>query len=193
MGLFNKNQPMNQREMLATRYAYARRDILILLLFTVVNILLAVTQSNLYFLFSAYIPYALVDTGLFMCGMYPEEIYEEIYDAPYHTIDFSGKEIILYILLVVAAFVLLWYFISWKATKKGSAGWMIFTLVYFGLDTVAMLVIGGISRDMIFDYVFHGWMIYSLITGILAIRKLRNLPEEIVDTAAVMVESLPEE
>ena len=178
MALFKRTGPVTEREILTGKYVNARRNILILIIFTVFNIVLAVTKSNLYFLFSAYIPYALVDTGLFLCGMYPEEIYEEIYDAPYHTIDFSGKEIILYILLVVAAFVLLWYFISWKATKKGSAGWMIFALVLVVVDTLAMLLLGDISSGMIFDYVFHGWMLYSLISGILAFFNLRNLPEE---------------
>ena len=187
MGLLNGNHSLPKREVLEARYAGARRDILILLIFTVFNIFLAVIQSNLYFLFSAYIPYALVDVGLLLCGMYPEEVYEVLYDAPYHSLEFMNKGVLL-IFLVVAAFLLVWYFISWKATKKGSAGWMIFTLVYFGLDTVAMLVLGNISVDMIFDYVFHGWMIYSLVTGILAIRKLRNLPEEIIDAEAVAVE-----
>ena len=178
MAFINRTQPLTKGEILTARYTNARRNILILIIFTVLNIFLALTGSSVYLLFSAYIPYTLVETGLFVCGMYPEEIYEEIHSAPYHTIEFPSIGI-LYILVIVAAFVLLWYFISWKATRKASFGWMLFTLIYFALDTVVMLLVRGISFGDIFDLLFHGWVLYSLTAGILALHKLRNLPEEV--------------
>ena len=179
MAFINRTQPLTKGEILTARYTNARRNILILIIFTVLNIFLALTGSSVYLLFSAYIPYTLVEVGLLLSGKYPEEYYEALYGEQYHTLDFSGKGVILVLLVIVAAFVLLWYFISWKATRKASFGWMLFTLIYFALDTVVMLLIRGVSFGDIFDLLFHGWVLYSLTAGILALRKLRNLPEEV--------------
>lgn len=201
MGLFNKNngQQVSQRQLLENKVTGGRSNILILLAFTVVNILLAVTNSNTYFLFSAYVPYALVDIGMLLCGMYPQEFYEEIYEAPYHSLEFYDKSIF-YVGMVVAIIILAVYLAIWFFSKKESSrlGWLIFALVFFGIDTLAMLLMGGIAMDMILDYVFHGWVIYSLVSGILAIRKLKQLPEEVVEAvayapAADAAEQLPPE
>lgn len=185
MGFINKEngQQPPQRQLLENRFRSARYNILLVLIFTAVNILLAVTQSNLYFLFSAYIPYALVDLGMLLCGMYPEEFYEAFYGAPYHSLEFSSK-VIFVIALAVAVVILVWYLMSWLFTKKVKLGWMIFAFAFFVVDTLAMLIIGGISLDMLIDYVFHAWVLFSLLNGILAGRKLKKLPEEVVDAVA---------
>ena len=93
MELFKRSekQEIPTREALERRCAVARRDILILVGFTAVNLLLMLTKTNLYFLFSAYIPHMLVDLGMLMCGMHPEELYEVLYDAPYHSLEFTDK------------------------------------------------------------------------------------------------------
>ena len=180
MALFtrSKKQEMSLRGTLERRYAVARRDIMIFIGFTLLNLFLLLTKSNKFFLFSAYIPYMLVDLGMFLCGMHPEEVYEAHYEAPYHTIDFPSKGI-LYLLVLAAAVVLVWYLISWLRTKKAiSAGWLIFTLIYLGIDTVAKLLgEAPLSYGDIFDCVFRLWMIGSLISGIIAARDLKDLPE----------------
>ena len=65
----NKNvQQLSQREQLANKFMSARHNLLLVVIFTLVNIVLLVAQSNSYFLFSASIPYYLVDLGMFLCG-----------------------------------------------------------------------------------------------------------------------------
>ena len=53
-----------------------------------------------------------------------------------------------------------------------------------------MLLLNGISTDMIIDVVFHAWVVYSLATGVSAANKLQKLPEE--EPVPVAAEPLPE-
>ena len=81
-------------------------------------------------------------------------------------------------LLVIAAAILVLYLLSWIFSKKPRVGWMIFSLVFFALDTLFMLWFMGISADMILDVVFHAWVLISLTNGIVSYFKLKKLPEE---------------
>lgn len=161
------------RQVLETKYKNARGNLLVVLAFTAINILLLVTQSNTYFLFSAYIPYALVSLGMILCGMFPAEYYGE---------EFAGLEFfsssLFFVFLAVAIVIMALYLISWIFSKKKKVGWMIFALVLFSVDTAGMLIIEGIALDSIFDIAFHVWVIISLVQGIKAYSKLKNMPEE---------------
>lgn len=168
----NNQQRLSQSEVLANRYHNARSNILWVVVFTVINIFLLVTNSNSYFLFSASIPYYIVDLGMFLCGRYPAEYYTEI-----GGIDPLGNTFFA-VTLIIAAVILALYLLSWIFSKKPRVGWMIFVLVFFVIDTLGMLWWAGISSDMIIDIVFHGWVIVSLSMGISAYFKLKDLPEE---------------
>ena len=173
--LFRKKetQQLSQRQMLATKYYSARHNILLVLAFTLVNIILLVTNSNTYFLFSASIPYFIVDLAMLLCGKYPAE---------YYAGELAGMEILndtfFIVALVVAAVILLLYLLSWIFSKKPRVGWMIFALVFFVIDTLGMLYLMDISTDALIDIVFHGWVIVSLTNGIISYFKAKKLPEE---------------
>ena len=179
MGLFNKNenqqaQPVTQRQKLEGRYASARHNILLVLLFTAVNIILLVANSNTYFLFSAFVPYAIVDLAMFLCGKYPAEIYGDLSEY-----EFFGTSVLV-IAVVLAAVICGLYLLCWLLSKKGRVAWLIVALSLFVLDTLLMLL-NGIGADSIIDVIFHGWVILSLSLGTVAHFKLKKLPEE--DTA----------
>lgn len=173
--LFRKKetQQLSQRQMLATKYYSARHNILLVLAFTLVNIILLVTNSNTYFLFSASIPYFIVDLAMLLCGKYPAE---------YYAGELAGMEILndtfFIVALVVAAVIMLLYLLSWIFSKKPRVGWMIFALVFFVIDTLGMLYLMDISTDALIDIVFHGWVIVSLTNGIISYFKAKKLPEE---------------
>lgn len=171
----NNTQPqqLSQRETLTNKYMSARHNLLLVVVFTLINIVLLVTNSNSYFLFSASIPYLIVDLGMAYCGKYPAEYY----GGDLEGLEFFGDTFFA-VTLVIAAVCLLVYLLSWILSKKPRVGWMIFALVCFVLDTAAMLLCWGISTDMILDVVFHGWVIVSLIGGISAYFKLKKLPED---------------
>ena len=176
--LFRKDQTEQEvplKQTLREKYLNARHNILLILVFTVINVVLLITNSNTYFLFSAYVPYLLAILGMEMCGMFPDEYYGG---------DTSGfiffDTSFLVIMLVIAAAILALYLLSWIFSKKGKSGWLIFALVFFAIDTV-LLVVMTLPSISIVDLIFHAWVLYSLFTGISAAKKLKNLPEEPVE------------
>ena len=173
MGLFNnKTQQITQRQKLEYRYNSARNNILWVLIFTVVNIGLLLAGRFSYFLFSAYVPYAIVDSGMYFCGRYPEWFYMgEYYLESYYASS------VLIVMVAIAAVICIVYLLCWLFSKKGRVGWMIAGLVLFTVDTV-LLLLNGINFDFILDYLFHAWVVVSFITGVSAHYKLKKLPPE---------------
>ena len=177
MGLFNRKQTasaqMSQRQVIENAIRSSRNNLLIVLVFTALNVILLATNSNTYFLFSAYVPYMLVDYGMFFGGMYPPELYGEYLSE----LVFLGKGFFAaMIALAVVAMGL--YALCWFFAKKNPGKWLLFALILICVDTVLLVYLVGISADMIMDYVFHGWIIVSLITGLSAVKKLKELPAE---------------
>ena len=64
---FNK-QNTSERYNLENKYNTTRYNLLLVIGFTLVNIILLVTNSDRYFLFSAYIPYTVANFGMVMCS-----------------------------------------------------------------------------------------------------------------------------
>lgn len=172
----SKNFKQNQtslRSYYESKYATSRANLLLTAVFTVINLILLITNSNTYFLFSAFIPYYITSLGMLMCGRYPEEYYTD------------GLEDIIFIndsffavTLTVAVVMVLFYLLAWLLSKKRRVGWLILSLVFFSLDTILMLLLNGIALDWIMDILFHGYVIYFLIIGINAHFKLKKLPLE---------------
>lgn len=178
-GLFNKNAAVQQRpqgEILVSRFYSARHNMLLIFIFTLINIFLLVTNANSYFLFSAFIPYMLVDFGMFYCGLYPAEVYGEFYTgAEFLNISF------MIICAIIAIVILLLYIASWLLSKKPRVGWMICALVFFTIDTAVMLAVltvrGGLANSIL-DLLFHGWAILSMTRGVISYFKFKKLPVE---------------
>lgn len=181
MGLFKNRQAeqnISPRQTLEMKYANARRDILVMLAFTIINIVLLVTNSNTYFLFSAYIPYLIADYAMYFCGKYPADYY---YD-PSEILFGDG---VFTVMMVVVALIMVMYLLSWFFSDKGRVGWLIFSLVLFGLDCAGLLIVmadmlslGVPFTDYLFDILFHVWFMASLIGGVIAHNKLKKLPPE---------------
>ncbi len=171
--LFNKNNiSLSSRQQLESRYATARGNLLIVVCFSVINMVLMIAGSDTYFLFSAFIPYILTTFGMMFCGKLSEEWYVD---------ENAGLPILedsfLYTMVAIAVIFVILYLISWFFSKK-RVGWLIFALVFFGLDTLGMLAFYGFAMDSIIDIVFHVWVIVSLSMGISAYFKLKKLPSE---------------
>lgn len=172
--IFNKtnNVTMSQREILEAKYKSGISNLLLVIIMSAVNIVLLVANSNTYFLFSAFIPYALADYGMYFCGMYPEEYY---YDM--QNMEFLDKSFLV-VTIVIAIAILLLYFFCWFFAKKKKVGWLVFALVLFAIDTLSMFALTGFSTDSIIDILFHLWVVSYLINGIVTYSKLKKLPIE---------------
>ncbi len=182
------------REAELQRYKGARFNLLVALAFTLVNCILAATGSGTYFLFSCSVPYAMIVWGLFSCGMLmtPEE-YLEGYGLT--ELDFMPREF-LYVLIGLAAAVILVYVVFFFLSKK-HAGWMIAATVFFGIDTLFMIVWYGIDLTMIADYVLHAWVMFILIRGLIGFYRAKKMPEiapeEVVIPAPIVTEPVVED
>ena len=161
------------RQILETKFKNARSNLLLVIVFTLINIVLLVSKSDVYFIFSAFIPYALVSIGMGLCGMFPAEYYtDEVAGTEFLPTSVFG--VILGISLAIVAL----YLISWIFSKKNTVGWLTFALVIFAIDSAIMLFSSGYQLDGLIDIAFHIWVIVSLSIGINAGLKLKKLPPE---------------
>lgn len=173
MSLFNKSSsPVTPREELENKFRASRSNLLFAIIVTAINILLTIIGTDFYFLFSITTPFILVSTGMYLCGMFPDEYYADLGD--YTPFDSS-----LFVVLLVLALVLLsFYFIVWLFSAKHKTGLLIAALVLFIGDTLFAFSFLGISFDCLIEMLFHAWIIYYLVIGITSSRKLKKLPPD---------------
>lgn len=175
MGLFNKAQKqvnMTEKQRLTNKYNTSRNNILLVVVFTLINSVLLFTGSDSYFLFSASIPYYFTLFGLLYTGRMPVDWYEGWDDFV------PDPDIVLAVYLGIAIIAVVLYALCWLLSKKKGYGWLIVALVMFAIDTAGMFYLAGFSADMILDIVFHGWVLVSLVSGVITAKKLKKLPEE---------------
>lgn len=162
---------ISEKDALTQKYNTGRLNLLVAVILTAVNIVLLITGSNTYFIFSIFIPYFIADLGWFMSGFYPEEYYEGL-----NMVFYDGSFAIIMVALALAICVL--YLLAYLFSKDGKTGWLIMALTLFAVDTVLMLVITDDPLSSILDIVFHIWVGYYLISALLAAKKLKELPPE---------------
>ena len=124
------------------QYSISRGNLLAAIVFTVVNLVLLLADSNWYFPFSIAIPYY---------GTLLGQVWE------------VGN-----IMLGVAAVLLAVYFVCWLLSKK-HWGVMILALVLFLLDCAALvgiMVLGELYSSMTLDILFHIWVVYYLVQAV---------------------------
>lgn len=110
-------KPMSQREMLEQKYNRSVSNLLLVIIFSVINIVLLVTNSDRYFLFSAFVPYILANYGMYFSGMFPEEYY---YDMP--ETEFLGTSFLIAMIAVAAVIILLYFSVGFLLKRRKSVG-----------------------------------------------------------------------
>lgn len=176
MALFGnkaKNQNISERDLLLSKYHSGRHNLLLVVVFSAINLIMLLTNSGSYFLFSAYVPYFLGDLGMYQCGKYPAEVYGE----DFASMEFSDISFLI-VAVAIAAVVIGVYLLCWILAKKMKVGFIVFGLVMFAVDTAFFLLLFGINTEMILDIVFHAWVLISLVNAIVAYNKLKKLPPE---------------
>lgn len=183
----NKNTSTDIRVKLSNQFHSSISAIFTIAVFTLVNLVLLVSNSGTYFLFSAYIPYILTYIGMMFCGMLPAEHY----GPEFNSIDFFPGSLFAIVLgisiLILAVYALCGFF-----GRKGRLGWLIVALVFFAIDSITLVVLNGINMAMIMDYIFHIWALVSIIMGISSMIKFKKLPPEEIVTDEVVSEATAE-
>lgn len=160
MAFNNQKVDKNSREYLTQKRNTGRSTLLMILIFTVVNLIMLVTQTDYYFLFSASVPFYLT-----MFGMAFDEWVVGTFTST---------------ALAISAVILALFLLCWLFSKK-RRGWLMVALVLFVVDTLALAYF-SVSMEMlsdnIVDFVFHGWAIWELIAAWKADKKLEEMPPE---------------
>lgn len=158
--VIDKNSP----EFLHKQVAGARSTLLLVIIFTVINLAMLLLDSGTYFLFSASVPYYMTAFGIGLdLGMGE-----------------AGIGTFTLIALGISVVVLVFYLLCWLLSKK-HPGWFVAALVAFLLDTLALVglcLMMDMLTDSIMDLVFHGWVVLELVRAVVANSKLKKLPVE---------------
>jgi hypothetical protein len=173
--LKNKSKGYSKPNNLETKYNSSIANLLLVVVFSAVNIVLLLVNANTYFLFSAFLPYFAVDYGMYFCGMYPEEYYYDVPDMVFEDKSFLG------ICIAIAVGFLFAYLLCWYIAKKKKIGAVILALVMFLIDTAAMLWLTEFAMDSIIDILMHIWVISYLIIGIVTYFKMKKTPAELTE------------
>ena len=156
----------NSREYLLRQVNNGRYSLLLIVIFTVLNLVLTILDTGRYFLFSASVPYYLVFLGMAIENGF-------VYGA------WNVKGTLTYTGLVIALVIVAVYLLCWILSKK-RAGWLTAALVLFIIDTVAMVVLVFSLYDdpasQLVDLLLHVWAIVELIQAVRGSKKLRELP-----------------
>ncbi|MCL2376481.1 MAG: hypothetical protein FWC76_03690 [Defluviitaleaceae bacterium] len=152
------------------KFKGARSTLLVVALFTLVNVLLVAFESDWYLLFSATIPWYLMMMGIEEAAIYG-----------YDTVT---------IFFMAAAFLgVFLYLLFWLLSKRFRV-FILIAMLVFVADTVLFLVIlldlllfGGFDFFLLIDLVFHIWITASLIAGTVAWGRLLGVPREQFEAA----------
>ncbi len=157
---------------LQKRYNSSRANLLLVVVLTAINLIILATGGDSYFLFSASVPYIITATMMALCGMFPPEFYVD-WDMSEGFFDQS----FFYVALVISVIIVVFYLLCWIFSGKNRGGWLTVALVAFIIDTIAMFLYYGFDLTMIVDIALHIYVVGSLISGLSAHKKLKELRE----------------
>lgn len=156
----------------------ARYNLLVVMVFTVLNLVMLLVGSGRYFLFSSTICYYLPFFG-YMFDLYTVSTYT-----------LTG--------LVLGLVPLAGYLLFWLLSLKNDR-WLIPATALFALDTLALvgvIFLNGSIIGMILPIIVYAWVMITLVRAILAGARLRKLPaqpEEVFPEEQTDVEEEPAE
>lgn len=160
----DKNSP----EYLQEKIGAGRHSLLLIMVFTVVNLVMVLLDSGTYFLFSASVPYYLTLYCKGMDNYFVDGAWSE--NGPYTMLA-----------LAVSAVILLLFLLCWLLSKKRT-GWLIPAAVLFVVDTLALLwcTLNLVYNpaDNIVDFLIHFWAIWELLRAIRCGGRLKKLSRQ---------------
>lgn len=148
----DKNSP----EYFVRQIAGGRYSLLLIMIFTVINLAFLLMDTGRYFLFSASVPYYLTMIGMLM--------------------DYPGFGVYTTSALVVSAIVLALYLACWLLSKKRGE-WIMVAMVLFILDTIGLVLFSFMLENPmgnILDLVLHIWAIVELVQAVRYNGKLKR-------------------
>ena len=157
------------RAYLENKMRGGRYSLMLVLIFTVVNVAFLLLDFNSYFLFSASLPYYLTAFGKGFDNAFTNGSW-----------DVTGTYTL--IALGISVVILGIFLLCWLLSKK-RYGWLVAALVLFLLDTLFLAGFTWLLMDNpmenLVDFLFHLWVVWELFQAVRAGRKLSMLPEDL--------------
>jgi hypothetical protein len=190
---FNKGAGMqpttSQLELVTRQYNSYRNNLLIMVGFTVLNILLLVANADFYMLFSASVPFYSVFLAMFFGDKLPVDYYTDFETGEVYYFNLPGANVFLGIAIAVAVISLAAYLLLWFLSKKSFVP-LIIAEVLFVFDTLGLLLVAlpfGAS-SFILDFVFHVAVLAFLGAAIYMGIKKKKLEKQEKDLEGVVFE-----
>lgn len=138
------------------KYKSSRYNLLLMLGFTILNIVLLYFDAGVMMLFSATVPY---------------------YSMVFAMMSETATQLTVFLTMSIIPLIV--YLICFIFSKKHYA-FMIVALVFFSLDTLALVALFTIALDVsaVLDLAVHIWVLYYLITGVSNGYKIKKLPDD---------------
>jgi len=136
----------------------SRNNLLLVIAFTVINLVLIYFEAEVNFLFSATIPQFVLNVANVVAGS-------------------TDENIILIIGLVIAFLTVLPYFIFWILARRARV-LILAALIFFCIDSLLLIYLilnEKFNFSFLMEIVFHVWILYYLFTGVKAWYKLRGV------------------
>ena len=152
-------EQVNLRAKYDAQYNSARANLGAVVLLSLVNVVLMVLDAGVSFLFSAVLPQVAINYGWYLDAW--------LGGSTYTVIAYAISA------LWIGAFALCYYL------SKKHPGWMTAALVLFCLDCLVLVywIYLGFMMEDVLDIVFHVWILYYLIRGVVAASKRKTMPE----------------
>ena len=160
-----------------TKYKAGRSSLLLAIVLSTVNLILLVAQSDFFFLFSFSIPTIFALVG--------QEFYFETANNLFYTVG-----------VALAAISILVFLACWILSKNHRVALLV-AFILLCIDTlifVSLFALGAATADFdIFYFIelgFRAWLFISVLVGVLAYGKLRNVSQANIDAAEKSMEEI---
>jgi hypothetical protein len=162
---------MKQKEILPRPIVYGRMVLLLMIVFTFLNIILYYMNSKISFPYSAFTPYFAVIFGDYLSAT-------------------TGSLIFIIVFYIVALLFFAIYIFGWFASRK-KFGWFIVVSIIYTLDTAFMTyaLIGTSGMELFINLALHAFIIYAFVNAALYPIREKNRLKSSGKTADVIVES----
>jgi hypothetical protein len=145
------------REVIDAKYKKARSNLFLVVILSAVNVVLALMNADLTFLFAAIIPSLFIEMG----RLFSEEL---------------GNQILFYIGVILAFMGVAIYGLCYILSKKYKA-LILVALILFSIDSLFLLWMIASEFDIssIIGIIFHVWVITCLASGVKAWADLKRI------------------
>jgi len=153
-----------------SKFEKARNNLLAVIVFTVINLILRVFDSDVVFLFSATLPGLIFEIG-------------RSWDIENNIFTIIG--------LIIAIILIMPYFVFWLLAKRARVLILVASIL-LSLDTLVLLyLIIGIEFQFSFllEIAFRVWILYYLINGVMAWAKMRCVSTDIFNVILKEIKS----